>query len=375
MDSINAFMSCDDTTLATNMWNEMFLSKEVAVALVHNPSLVGGLITKAFNLVLPWTTTRCAVLVERLCGIAMVAATTAEYTSAVLYSFALASEVDPGGQFTLSDRQAEVAFRLAKVWRTAAGKQAATVSGSCPGGAEGGAEGEVQRGAGGAGGVPGVPGPGENSEADSEAEDDEKGEWGPLPWELTGEPLPQDLMAVLQRTASGQLESPGGENNHRSDSAKTVDRLLKNTQQKVLGLLRVFPVLHCNMPEDIIPLSQQFWALLLELERHLVNKRKEQSLPQSVAPLELQLFSLEDLKQEAQVTKINKAGWQGGISQNHFFENFKPKSYFSNRILKRHQIQRKRCKRKKLWKIFWRIIWFHSRTWKRIWLLHKLFKA
>ena len=275
----------------------------------------------------------------------MVAATTAEYTSAVLYSFALASEVDPGGQFTLSDRQAEVAFRLANVWRTAAGRQAASVSGSCPGGAEGGAEGEVQRGAGGAGGGPGVPGPGENSEADSEAEDDEKWEWGPLPWELTGEPLPQDLMAVLQRTASGQLvvdakslmdsmpkwaelKVRAENNNHRSDSAKTVDRLLKNTQQKVLGLLRVFPVLHCNMPEDIIPLSQQFWALLLELERHLVNKRKEQSLPQSVAPLEPQLFSLEDLKQEAQVTKINKAGWQGGISQNHFFENFKPKSYF-----------------------------------------------
>ncbi len=177
MDAINAFMRCDDTTLAKNMWNEMFLSKEVAVALVHNPSLVGGLVTKAFNLVLPWTTTRCAVLVELVCGIAMVAATTAEYTSAVLYNFALASAVDPGGRFTLSDRQAAVAFRLAKVWRTVAGRQA--VSGS-PGGEEGGAEAGVQRGAGGAGGFPGVPGPGENSEGDSEAEDYEKGEWGPL---------------------------------------------------------------------------------------------------------------------------------------------------------------------------------------------------
>jgi hypothetical protein len=82
------------------------------------------------------------------------------------------------------------------------------------------------------------------------------------------------------------------------------------------------------MPEDYIPLSQQFWALLLELEKHLVNKRKEQSLPQSVAPQEPQLFSLEDLKQEAQVTKINKAGWSGEIPQNHFLDHFKPKSYF-----------------------------------------------
>ncbi len=46
----------------------------------------------------------------------------------------------------------------------------------------------------------------------------------------------------------------------------------------MLGLLRVFPILHCQMPEDYIPLSQQFWALLLELEKHLVNKRREQSL-------------------------------------------------------------------------------------------------
>jgi hypothetical protein len=96
------------------MWNEISLSKEVAVALLQNPSLVGGLITKAFILVLLWTTTKSIVLVERLSGIAM-GATTAEYTSAVLYSLALVSEVDPGGQFTLSDRQEEVAFRLAKV--------------------------------------------------------------------------------------------------------------------------------------------------------------------------------------------------------------------------------------------------------------------
>ena len=99
-------------------------------------------------MVLPWTTTKCAGLVERLSGIAMVAATTAEYTAAFLYSLALASEVDPGGQFTLSDRQAEVAFRLAKVWRTAAGQKKEGVTGECPGAAAGGPEDPVRREAG-----------------------------------------------------------------------------------------------------------------------------------------------------------------------------------------------------------------------------------
>jgi hypothetical protein len=62
------------------------------------------------------------------------------------------------------------------------------------------------------------------------------------------------------------------------------------------------------MPEDYILLSQQFWDLLLVLERHLVKKQKEQSLPQSFASQEPQMFSLVDGEQEDQEIKINKPG-------------------------------------------------------------------
>ncbi len=40
MDAINAFMSCDDTNLATNIGNEMFLSKEVELG-IGPQSLLG----------------------------------------------------------------------------------------------------------------------------------------------------------------------------------------------------------------------------------------------------------------------------------------------------------------------------------------------
>ena len=63
---------------------------------------------------------------------AMVAATTKEYNEAYLYSFALGCEVDPGNRFSLSDRQAEVAFKLCRLWLTQAGRAlppAATAAG------------------------------------------------------------------------------------------------------------------------------------------------------------------------------------------------------------------------------------------------------
>ncbi len=99
----------------------MFLSTDVAVALINNPTVVPALITKAFKVTLPWTTTRCTVHVKRLTGAAMLA-TTDEYNAAFLYSIALGCEVDPGGLFSLSDRQAEVSFKLFKTWREAAAR-------------------------------------------------------------------------------------------------------------------------------------------------------------------------------------------------------------------------------------------------------------
>jgi hypothetical protein len=94
MDRINAFMACEDIQVASSMWSEMFLSLEIAVAVINNANVVLALITKAFKVQLPWTTNRCALRVERLTGAAMVA-TTDEYNAAFLYSIALGCEMDP----------------------------------------------------------------------------------------------------------------------------------------------------------------------------------------------------------------------------------------------------------------------------------------
>ena len=58
----------------------------------------------------------------------------------------------------------------------------------------------------------------------------------------------------------------------------------------------------------MLELAQQFWALLLELEKWMLVKRKEASLPNSIQPQEPQLFSNEDLKNEQVVQRINRAG-------------------------------------------------------------------
>jgi hypothetical protein len=50
------------------MWNEMFLSPELAFGVLQNVALVAPLVTKAFPLSPLWTTTRCAVTTERLTG-------------------------------------------------------------------------------------------------------------------------------------------------------------------------------------------------------------------------------------------------------------------------------------------------------------------
>ncbi len=78
--------------------------------------LVALLVTKAFPLSPVWTT-RCAVTTERLTGVAMVCTTSSNFNKTYLYSLALAAEVDPGGSFSLSDKQAEVAFKMAKLWK------------------------------------------------------------------------------------------------------------------------------------------------------------------------------------------------------------------------------------------------------------------
>lgn len=106
----------------------------------------------------------------------------------------------------------------------------------------------------------------EDSEADSDSNSEtrEEGEWAPLPCEETGVPLPDDLRAVLHRFVAGQLSIEARQllegmprwqdvklraeqNNHRSDGGRTTDKLLKVTQQKLLSLQRVFPLIHSEL--------------------------------------------------------------------------------------------------------------------------------
>jgi len=160
----------------------------------------------------------------------------------------------------------------------------------------------------------------ENSEADNEAQ--------PLAWEAGEESLPEDLAQVLRRFEHHGLQVPvrdlleecprwlglkirAENNNCRNDSSKAADKNLKATQQKIIGLLRIYPILHQGLEgsgEEIVQLGQKFFTLLLEIEKFIFNKRKEASIPHSIQPNEPQLFNVEDLKVEAQALKLNRAG-------------------------------------------------------------------
>ena len=169
------------------MWTEMFLEEAVSLALsaADNKEVVVEFLKKAVALQPTWTPTKCAVRIENLTGTTMAAASSLEYSAAYVYSLALLCEVDPV-VLNLTDKQVEVAFKLAKHWKSL-GKRVAAAGG--PGGA------------GGAGG--GVAGGGAGSTAQATHTDEEgsiKGsEPGPMEWEDTPEPLEEDLAQVLDR--------------------------------------------------------------------------------------------------------------------------------------------------------------------------------
>ena len=161
-------------------------------------------------------------------------------------------------------------------------------------------------------------------------EEEEEEEEEALPWEEQLEELPADLRQVLNRLSAGTLVldarslmeqvphwaglKPKPEvNNHRQDQHKKLDRVLRTLQQKVLSLMRVYPVLHHHIKDDqeegeVLALGQQFWALLAQLEQTILVEKKKGSLPGSNGPEGPVLFSKEDLRQQAEQVQINKAG-------------------------------------------------------------------
>jgi hypothetical protein len=325
MEKLNAFITSGDSGEVQAIWDDIFMAPEVPVALLQsNPDVVISFLNKAVALKPSWTTTKCAVAVERLTGAALVAASTAEYNSCWVYSIALACEADPGTAFTMSDRQADIAFRLCRCWRAAAGRALPPALVSDPAAAP-----EVRPAAAGRGDA-------EMREQATSGEDEEE---NPLEWEEQEEPLPGDLLQVVRRFTGGSLrvdarslldELPRWQhlkqkaeaNNHRQDASRPTDRVLRLVQQKVLGLLRIYPVLHHGLQgkeskeeaadeeyqEDQVVLGQKFYCLMLDLENFILQERKKLSLPGSIPSTEPQLFTQDDLKINAEQQKINAAG-------------------------------------------------------------------
>ena len=290
MERVHQFLSLAEDRDVQQLYNELFMSTDIPVALVAAPKdIVATFIEKAMGITPQWTTTRCAMEVEAMTGTAMVAASAHDYSLSYLYSIALAAEVDLGTFFDLSDRQAEVSFKLCHIWKKRAGKERA---------------------------------PAPENDADAEFSDTEER----LPWEEQREPLPTDLSQVLSRHVAGtlgldakslldslprwqNLKDRAESNNHRNDGQSRLDKALKSAQQRALSLLRVYAALHTGLGcADSTAMGQQFFALLLDFEKWLCTQRKLVSLPGCVEKSEPQLFSNEDLKVQAEVEKVNRAG-------------------------------------------------------------------
>ena len=140
-----------------------------------------------------WTTTSIAIRVQALTGLDFVATSWADYNVTFLYSVALCAEVDPGA-LVLTDRQADVAFALAQVWRklpttTLSGAERLVPAAGGPGAAA------LLRG-----GDAEMPATGEEQVEDQDTDEEEA-----LPWEEAREALPQDLQVVWNRHQAGSL--------------------------------------------------------------------------------------------------------------------------------------------------------------------------
>ena len=268
-------------------YDDLFLNPEAVGVLLQRPKEdIHALVVKGASVkTTAFTTTFIARRLQKLSGTVFVAATFADYNKPFLYSIALAAEVDPGNDqyvVQLSERQAEVAFALAKCWSSSSSSPSAA-------GREG-AGLEIS-----------------GQTAAMEAEDDDDKEVAPLDWEHQDEDLEEDLLQVLSRHQAGSLQLSAKDlldslpafeglkkraeaNNHRQDAGSKLDRVLKQAQQRALGLQRVYACMHGNVNPEARALGQQFFTLLLQLEDWLLQQRKENSIPGSIAKTEEQLL-------------------------------------------------------------------------------------
>ena len=86
--------------------------------------------------------------------------------------------------------------------------------------------------------------------------------------------------------------------------------------------------------EDCISLSQQHFQLLAELYTKMLEERKKSSIPNSVVSQTNVLFNREDLANDSQQQKINRAGpitFRGGYGKSGMWFRFRPGFRYSFR--------------------------------------------
>ena len=153
-------------------------------------------------------------------------------------------------------------------------------------------------------------------------------------WDTPEVPLPGDLLILWNRAKLGQkkldlksfleqlplwaeIPARAPDNNHRQDGKNVRDKMYKFWSQTILHLLRSQAVLHSVLKDwagideengEIVVLSQQHYQLMCELYHRILEERKRSSIPGSVIKEDNVLFQKEDITNEQNQLKINRAG-------------------------------------------------------------------
>jgi hypothetical protein len=301
MDELVATLINPDAMEFGERWSDMFFNVEAVCYLTGKVDpIVGGQLLAAGSSWTGsgWTTGRAARMVHKATGVAMVEEKLEAYLGSFLFSLSVVFAVDIP-KLQLGAHAADAALKFAAAVAKHSGGEGVSSS------------------------VSGVAASGLNAKQQKEEEEGEVSE-PVLAWEHVREELPGDLQVVLGKHTGGGLsidpralmeslplwkglKDKAETNNHRLDSQRSQDKTLRSIQQKLLGLLRAYPVVHAAVQdEDIVGLSQQVFGLLLLLEDFVLSERKRASIPGTIAQ-ENVLFSTEDLKISKRREDVNKA--------------------------------------------------------------------
>ena len=294
-------------------WSDLFFNVDGVCSLLSHTKdpATGGLLLGAganWNGV-GWTTGRASRAVYGATGVAMVDENLKDYLESFLFALSLAYNIDIP-KLQLKAQAATVALKFAErvqqrdeLQQRDAQRLSQRTPGTCIGNDE-----ET----------------GQKEKLDEAKDGKEPLELEPLPWEAQKEELPEDFQLVMQRHLKGSLQldaralleqmpvwkgvkERSETNNHRQDSMDKHDRILKGLQQKVLGLQRIYPLLHGTIgDEEAVQLGQMFFGLLLQFEDSILTERKKASIPGSLQQDNV-LFTQEDIRIEKRKMEVNRA--------------------------------------------------------------------